>query len=601
MNRHTLFMPQPRLVGLFLFGCLLLNGQPRYRYDHLVTTAKLWNAVRFTHPWLYSGHPDPRKPAIDWDRALQEAVRKILYAQTQPEVYAAWDAMYASLGDPATALVRPDPRNLPKPLDFSAELTEDGVLVIRGGGRGIDPNLRRKIHDSISVVIDLRRAGLPENQALRASDFVGRPLGATRVRELRITGLPFEGNLGIRPGSPPLFPARDPRARYIVFLADRLSTIPDWAIAMHALGKASIVGTDAESEYAGLPRVHLYSPEAWVRSGDYVYPDGSTGGYLNRRLANNEDPIDAAIGMALTGAVPPAMGRFPLPPAKPFQAPQATPGDGFPRVEQRIHAAIQIWGVFEYFFPYKGISGDDWTEALREELQRFEDARDAREYHQAVARLVGRARDPNSYATSLLLPPPPPQVSPRRTGPVFAVDAERNGYADLTRLEDGEVPKMWDALRNAATIYFDLRGPVRTSLLEEPILSRLVDAPRLKGERSSVMAFHAGRLSAAESAPALAAPAGDWSYRGKTIGLIDERTAGESERAGLRLEAANGTRFAGPSPSAGAAGTISTFGVAGGITVRFTSENVRHWDGRRLQRVGLQPDVKAPAAFLNAQ
>jgi C-terminal processing protease CtpA/Prc len=72
--------------------------------------------------------------------------------------------------------------------------------------------------------------------------------------------------------------------------------------------------------------------------------------------------------------------------------------------------------------------------------------------------------------------------------------------------------------------------------------------------------------------------------------LIDERTIGQAEHAGLFFEAANKTAFIG-SPSAGADGEVTSFVVPGGVTISFSSHDVRQVNGGKLQRLGLQPAV----------
>jgi hypothetical protein len=74
--------------------------------------------------------------------------------------------------------------------------------------------------------------------------------------------------------------------------------------------------------------------------------------------------------------------------------------------------------------------------------------------------------------------------------------------------------------------------------------------------------------------------------------LVDERTIDQAEHIGLFLEAANKTAFIG-SPSAGADGDVNEFAVPGGVTIRFSARDVRHANGGKLQRLGLQPSVSA--------
>jgi C-terminal processing protease CtpA/Prc len=73
--------------------------------------------------------------------------------------------------------------------------------------------------------------------------------------------------------------------------------------------------------------------------------------------------------------------------------------------------------------------------------------------------------------------------------------------------------------------------------------------------------------------------------------LIDDRAISQSEHSGLFYEAANGTKLIG-TPTSGANGDVTTFTLPGGIHVSFTGHDVRHADGRQLQRVGLKPDVE---------
>ena len=72
--------------------------------------------------------------------------------------------------------------------------------------------------------------------------------------------------------------------------------------------------------------------------------------------------------------------------------------------------------------------------------------------------------------------------------------------------------------------------------------------------------------------------------------LVDERTIDQAEHVGLFLGAANKTAYLGSS-SAGADGDVNEFVVPGGITIHFSARDVRHANGGKLQRLGLQPSV----------
>ena len=73
--------------------------------------------------------------------------------------------------------------------------------------------------------------------------------------------------------------------------------------------------------------------------------------------------------------------------------------------------------------------------------------------------------------------------------------------------------------------------------------------------------------------------------------LIDKRAMSQSEHTGLFFEAANGTTFIG-SPTVGANGDVTTLTLPGGIVISFSGHDVRHADGRQLQRVGLVPHIE---------
>jgi C-terminal processing protease CtpA/Prc len=181
---------------------------------------------------------------------------------------------------------------------------------------------------------------------------------------------------------------------------------------------------------------------------------------------------------------------------------------------------------------------------------------------------------------------------PQRPGPVVQVLPGNIGYADLTRLETAQVDGMFEQLAKTRAIVFDMRGyPHGTAW---GIASRLGQggakvAARFR--RAEVSALVDGDMDETSFAFAQTLPVpAKLKYTGRTVMLIDDRAISQSEHSGLFYEAANGTRFVG-SPSAGANGDVTVFTLPGGITITFSGHDVRHADGRQLQRVGLQPDI----------
>jgi C-terminal processing protease CtpA/Prc len=80
-------------------------------------------------------------------------------------------------------------------------------------------------------------------------------------------------------------------------------------------------------------------------------------------------------------------------------------------------------------------------------------------------------------------------------------------------------------------------------------------------------------------------------YQGKVVMLINEDAASQAEHTCLFFEAATAVTFIG-TPTMGANGDVTTMVLPGNLVVRFTGHNVRHADGRQLQRVGIQPTVE---------
>ena len=75
--------------------------------------------------------------------------------------------------------------------------------------------------------------------------------------------------------------------------------------------------------------------------------------------------------------------------------------------------------------------------------------------------------------------------------------------------------------------------------------------------------------------------------------LINETAISQSEHSCLGFEEAAKGRitFIG-TPTTGANGDVTRTSMPGGITVTFSGHDVRHADGRQLQRVGIQPDIR---------
>ena len=188
-----------------------------------------------------------------------------------------------------------------------------------------------------------------------------------------------------------------------------------------------------------------------------------------------------------------------------------------------------------------------------------------------------------------------PRSTPRwwrvEPGPAWNRIAPGVGYADLRLLQIHEVEPMLEELGDTDALILDLRGyPNGTGWVLAHFLNvRGAEVGALFRRRevgSESAYFKDSGFFFAQGLPELA----EEPYTGEVVVLIDERAISQSEHVALFLEQAAGAVFIG-SPTAGANGDITNFWLPGGIFVVFTGHDVRHADGRQLQRVGILPDI----------
>jgi C-terminal processing protease CtpA/Prc len=198
-------------------------------------------------------------------------------------------------------------------------------------------------------------------------------------------------------------------------------------------------------------------------------------------------------------------------------------------------------------------------------------------------REVKLARDPKA------LP-----IRPPKEGETVRILPGNVGYMDLTRLTVAEVPAAFEKVKLTRALVFDMRGyPNGTAWSIAPRINTRNAKVGAQFRRSQVSAFSMEESQAGFffAQPLPEGPPELPKYTQPTVMLIDDRAISQSEHSGLFFEAANGTRFIGTA-SAGANGDVTSFTLPGGISVYFTGHDVRHADGRQLQRIGLVPDVE---------
>lgn len=184
--------------------------------------------------------------------------------------------------------------------------------------------------------------------------------------------------------------------------------------------------------------------------------------------------------------------------------------------------------------------------------------------------------------------PPPP------TSPIWRKIDPRTGYIDLVRLPAEQADKALDELLDTDALILDMRGYPKGSAWtlsprfavpgREGAINALFSRPRYLGpsEPQQMMASFVQRLPKQE---------GKAYYSGRIIVLIDERAISQSEHSILMFAAAAPITTVG-TPTTGANGDITRITIPGGISISFSGHDVRWPDGRRLQRVGVVPDIR---------
>jgi C-terminal processing protease CtpA/Prc len=206
----------------------------------------------------------------------------------------------------------------------------------------------------------------------------------------------------------------------------------------------------------------------------------------------------------------------------------------------------------------------------------------------------GEVRDVE-VARSLSVMDPKWRSVMQRSSPVIQVLPSGYGYADLARLQVGEVDKMFETIKNTPAVIFDMRGypngtawSIAPRLTEKQnVIAAQFSRPLLEATSLTNSEVDSAHYSFAQRIPERQ---GDV-YKGKVVVLINEDAISQAEHTCLFFESATNVTFIG-TPTAGANGDVTQMVLPGNLTVSFSGHNVRHADGRQLQRVGIQPTIR---------
>ncbi len=388
--------------------------------ERLAGLGKLWATVKWFHPWL------AYRQEIDWDGAVARAIPKVNAARNREEYAAALRSLVAELGDPVTEVLlqAETPPKGPEELQAGKILrktTNNGYLILTLPTAGDFESLaaqlselRQEILQARGVVFDLRWVSLNLDMMFYYTDvhrlLFSKPVVGPGRRSRYHSGLVDENTRGSG-GFYSAFSVQDPLtltpvsgARDIpaAFVVSRWTRIPEVVLALHGAGKARLIAGPGFRETAAVGGAGVRLPEdlgVWVRTSEVIYPDGTTG-MVPDAEASDEQGVEKALAL-LGGGVPERIAKRQPAPAVRTTVPVSPSADlQFPSAESRLIAAFQIWAVFEWFFPYRSLMGEDWQGVLREFIPRIEAARDAREYHLTVAEMVAHVHDSHASLQS---------------------------------------------------------------------------------------------------------------------------------------------------------------------------------------------------------
>jgi C-terminal processing protease CtpA/Prc len=181
-----------------------------------------------------------------------------------------------------------------------------------------------------------------------------------------------------------------------------------------------------------------------------------------------------------------------------------------------------------------------------------------------------------------------------RKTPVFSVLPQGYGYIDVVRLNGDRLNPALEAVKTTPALILDLRGrphdnaasSVSSRLAQKMVRFATIRTPYWESPDSSQKENGMDHTVGVD-------PFWLPKYGGPVVVLINEwnQSAAEHNCLGLKAAAEGRITFLG-TPTSGADGAVTFTSMPGGISIRFSGQEVRHADGRQLQRVGIQPDIR---------
>lgn len=381
----------------------------------LATIARVWGAVRYAHPSLFTA------AAPDWDAAGAQAAERA--RGTEPLLTIVAD-MLGALGDPATRIGRqcveePGGAAPPKPSFTALPNNVIYVPLETLTGSALDAAAIAALSTARAAILDLRtpvgRCSTPVLSSLRAVEellIAGRisPPARRRIAHdgYRAQDPTFDGlyrSFFTSEVFGPITGTRTGDTARTVFLVDEHTTLPLFAIAMVHSGHGTLLSSGPFHETAAV--AHLRVPiehgyEAVVRSAEITAPGRIVSiGAMTMSAGLSDERV---IGVAHALTQPAGRGRalrFPSSASTREQLPYVWRRDAtypemrYPSFGYRALAGFRLWNVIEYFYGYRHLL-TDWNERLPQILTLLTSATSQREYELALARAMTFVPDGHS-------------------------------------------------------------------------------------------------------------------------------------------------------------------------------------------------------------
>jgi C-terminal processing protease CtpA/Prc len=525
--------------------------------DRLLSTAKLWVTVKYFHPYL--GY---RK--IDWDHALVKELPAVRSARSPAEYADALGAMLGELHDPDSFVQGPagSAKRVPDPKQDKPAADAERIWVHYGAASTAFVNRPARQVETVELAMD---AGI--TATLRLSEPVTKALAAAPAPQ----------------AEPTYDSVAYPDVNYRILAAFKL-----WGVIRSFFAYKDLMDQDWDQAFSDFLPKFINAKDA--REYNFAIAEAMT--LLDDSNATlSSAALDSYFGVALLGLRTRLVEKKPLV-TEVLDEDARKAGVQVGDIITKVEGEDVVARIHRYI-PYISASTDQSlaAEVMKRVFNGPEDSTvrltlEGRNQQQKEVTLK-RSR---KYLAAL---------STERSGEITKFLSKAIGYVDLDRLDGNEIDSMFEKFQGATALIFDARGTLRFA--PELLSARLVE------KSDAPMAIVTGPLNLTPDLPdsrtltqtasffrvETVRPSPKPHYHGKTVMLIDERTRGAAERLGLQLEAANNTLFVG-SLSAGADSEIESFVLPGGVTITYSASDIRHGNGGKLQRVGLQPTESAP-------